>query len=41
MRSTERQDYRTAKAVELLVKVRRRTQILVPPLGAHQKELAQ
>ena len=37
MRSTERQDYRTAKAVELLVKVRRRTQILVPrraPEGA-------
>ena len=37
MRSTERQDYRTAKAVELLVKARRRTQILVPrraPEGA-------
>ena len=34
MRRTERRGYRTAKAVELLVEVRRRTANLVPAASA-------
>ena len=48
MRRTDRRGYRTAKAVELLVKVRRRTENLVPaacpmeacPWKADEEELA-